>query len=177
MTRTRIAVIAAGAAAAVAGLTWAIAAPARHDAGPGVAAPAPTDSTWPLYVGPSSSSPSGPVPAPPSAASSSVAPATRAETTAPATAVAEPFVQSFANQPGVKPLKPLPSPKSTFSVAANVDGCDHAYGLPTQCIPWTFPPGTTDKCAWLAAHGFTKLPVVAADRQKLDLDGDRIACD
>jgi hypothetical protein len=59
---------------------------------------------------------------------------------------------------------------------ANADGCDHNYGSVTQCVPWTFPPGTSDKCAWLHAHGLTPLKVVGVDRQSLDPDGDRVAC-
>jgi hypothetical protein len=59
----------------------------------------------------------------------------------------------------------------------NIDGCDHGYGEPTQCIPWTFPPGTTDKCVWLTAHGFGAVRVLGTDRHHLDPDGDGLACD
>jgi hypothetical protein len=90
---------------------------------------------------------------------------------------ADPFVHNFARQPGVKPLKPRPSPTARLSMPVNVDGCDHAYGEPAQCIPWAFPAGTTDKCAWLAAHGFTAVKVVGTDRHNLDRDGNRVACD
>jgi hypothetical protein len=181
MTLSRITVVIVVAViAATAALSWVIAVPARPHAAPAAPAPAaaaPTDSTWPRYV--SSPSPS----TTPGQSGGPVAPPTGLAATPPTggavahTADAQPFIQSFAGQPGVAPLKALPSPKQTISVAANIDGCDHAYGLPTQCVPWTFPAGTTDKCAWLAEHGYTKLRVVAADRQKLDPDGDKIACD
>ncbi|MGX6600777.1 hypothetical protein ACWKSP_01370 [Micromonosporaceae bacterium Da 78-11] len=140
-------------------------------------APAPTDSTWPLY------SPA----AAPATTTTATARATRpagspsasvtSRSVPAAGAAPAPFVQSFAAQPGVRPQKPLPSPTKTVAVPVNVDGCDHAYGTRLQCVPWTFPEGTTDKCAWLTEHGFTALAVVGKDRQRLDLDGNGIACD
>jgi len=173
MTRTRLAVIILTTLGVAAGLTWIVAIPARHHASPAVAAPAPapTDSTWPMYAGGPSTATVAPSALSTPSAGSSVA--VRAPAAA---AVAEPFVQGFAAQPGVKPLKPVPSPTTTLKVAPNIDGCDHAYGERTQCIPWTFPPGTTDKCGWLAAHGYTGVKVVGPDRQKLDPDADKIAC-
>jgi hypothetical protein len=154
---------------------WLIAAPGEHDASPAAApvapAPRPTDSTWPLLAGSAPATSAAPTA---TTGSPSPPPATGGGRVEP---VAEPFVQNFAGQPGVKPLKPLPSPTETHFVRPNVDGCDHNYGTVTQCVPWTFPPGTTDKCAWLAAHGFEKLKVAAADRQELDPDGNKVACD
>ena len=150
-----------------------VAAPGEPDAFPAAApvaaAPRPTDSTWPGLAARSSAPPSPP----PTAAAATAIPSS------PATggAVAEPFVQNFAGQPGAKPLRPLSSPTATHFVRPNVDGCDHNYGEITQCVPWTFPAGTRDKCAWLAERGFKTLKVAAADRQKLDPDGNRIACD
>jgi hypothetical protein len=178
VTRVRRSVLALavlGVLGVVAAGIWLVAGPGKQDASP-AAAPAarPTDSTWPgLAAGPSAT-PS----VPPTAAAPAVpaAPAA-AEAGGPAGPVAEPFVQNYAGQPGVKPLKPLPSPTKTHYVRPNVDGCDHNYGEVTQCVPWTFPTGTTDKCTWLAEHGFKKLKVAAADRQKLDTDGNKIACD
>ena len=170
MTRTRLAVILLSSLGVVAGLTWIVAIPTRHHPSPAVAPP---------FSLPVLSAPSVPsvlaVPSAPSVPSAGGSVAVRAPA-APAPAPAEPFVQGFAAQPGVKPLKPVPSPTVTLKVAANIDGCDHAYGESTQCIPWTFPPGTADKCEWLAAHGFTGIKVVGTDRQKLDVDGDKIAC-
>lgn len=61
-------------------------------------------------------------------------------------------------------------------MAANVDGCDRNYGGKTQCIPMTFPPDADDKCDWLTAHGFQHIAVVGSDRQGLDHDHDRVAC-
>ena len=108
-----------------------------------------------------------------SSASAAVSPrpAPAATTLAPA-----PFVQNFAAQPGVEPLPAKPSPTATISIAPNIDGCDHGYGTRTQCVPWTFPPSVTDKCAWLAAQGFESLTVHGKDRHKLDPDRNGIAC-
>jgi len=91
-------------------------------------------------------------------------------------AKAKPYVQPFAEQPGVRPLTRKPSPQAPMRIAPSMDGCDHNYGSRIQCVPWTFPAGVTDKCAWLTQHGYTGLPVVGTDRQKLDPDGNRVAC-
>jgi hypothetical protein len=91
-------------------------------------------------------------------------------------AAAAPFVQRFAAQPGIRPLPPRSSPTAKVRVPATVDGCDRNYGEKTQCIPLKFPPDATDKCDWLAAHGFEHIRVVGTDRQKLDHDHDGVAC-
>ncbi|MEV6350318.1 hypothetical protein [Actinoplanes sp. NPDC051851] len=95
------------------------------------------------------------------------------------TATPAPFVQRFAEQPGVRPLRRRPSPTATLAVPAGVDGCDHSYGVRGQCVPNTYPPGVRDRCAWLRDHGFlaTPLRVTGRDRQRLDRDGDGLACD
>jgi len=90
---------------------------------------------------------------------------------------AAPFVQPFAAQPGVKPLRPRKSPTAPVRVDITVDGCDHNYGTRTQCVPLTFPVGVTDKCEWLAQHGYRGLKVTGTDRQRLDPDGNGVACD
>jgi hypothetical protein len=171
-----IVLVAVGMAAIV--LTWTV----RQHAGPAVSAASPA---------PAPALPSALSPAPPPALPSALPPAGGGPSGAPAmiasagvaappsraaAAVAEPFVQTFADQPGVRPRPPVPSPTATLRIAANIDGCDHNYGAPTQCVPWTFPAGTADKCGWLTEHGFAALKVVGTDRQHLDPDHDRIAC-
>src|SRR5690242_12886221 len=79
-------------------------------------------------------------------------------------AKAKPYVQPFAEQPGVRPLTKRPSPPAPIRLAPSMDGCDHNYGSRVQCVPWTFPAGVTDKCAWLIQHGYTGLPVGGEDR-------------
>ncbi|MET8148849.1 hypothetical protein ACIBSW_22060 [Actinoplanes sp. NPDC049668] len=155
---------------ALAAAVWLLAAPGGRDTHPaGAAAPRPTDTTWPLSATSAAPPPSSAAAPPSPPASVPPAPATAA--------TARPLVQTFAQQPGVRPQRPLPSPTGTHHVPANVDGCDHNYGTITQCVPWTFPASTADRCAWLAGHGFELLRVVGEDRQKLDSDGNKIACD
>jgi hypothetical protein len=137
---------------------------------PGQAAPRPVTTHWP-GLAPASGT------VVPSATTAGTRVAGSATATAPpAVGQAEPHVQAFAQQPGVSALSPLPSPTGTNPVEAHIDGCDRNYGTPAQCVPWTFPAGTTDACGWLAAHGFGPLAVVGTDRQGLDRDADGIAC-
>jgi hypothetical protein len=166
MTRTRLTATIIGAFVVLAFGVWAVAMPGRHSASPAGAAATPAPASHP--IGAKWTPSISPSPRPP-APTVTVAPAP--------VAAAEPFVQTFADQPGVRPLPKLPSPTATLHQPVNIDGCDHGYGERTQCVPWTFPPGTTDKCAWLAAHGFDAVPVVGKDRHHLDPDGDGIACD
>ncbi|WP_460366347.1 hypothetical protein [Actinocorallia lasiicapitis] len=114
------------------------------------------------------------------------------EDTSPPTAEPIPPDTVPSEKPTVTPQakglkeKKLPStapgagPESTASVPANFDGCDHNYGDTGQCVPWVFPDGIeeyADKCLWLKLNGFRDVKVRGADRQKLDLDGNKIACD
>ena len=155
-------VVAAVAITWVAVAVWGTSSPTSAAATP---APRPTDTTWPLAE-------AGPSAAPPSSAAP-----TRGTSPVPVpTGSAGPFVQAFANQPGVPAQAPVASPTARLSMAPNLDGCDHDYGTVAQCVPATFPAGVTDKCAWLAAHGFKNLKVVGVDRQNLDPDGNKIAC-
>lgn len=129
-------------------------------------APRPTDTTWLLAA--------------PVAVTPSARPALPHSAT-PATPITrpEPFVQTFAAQPGRSPLPRLPSPTAPLQIPVNVDGCDRSYGTRSQCIPWHFPPGTTDACAWLRARGFLNHPLTShgADRHHLDPDTNGLACD
>jgi hypothetical protein len=167
-----IVLVAVGVAAVV--LMWTVrqhTAPAASAASP---APAPALSPALPSAPASALSPAG------GGLSGNAAPIASAVVAAPpsraAAGVAEPFVQTFADQPGVRPQPPVASPTATLRIAANIDGCDHNYGAPTQCVPWTFPAGTADKCGWLTEHGFAALKVVGTDRQHLDPDHDGIGC-
>jgi hypothetical protein len=144
---------------------------------PGQAAPGPVSTDWP-GLAPALSTV---VPTATTAMTATTAPTAGTQvagsaTAPPAVGPAEPHVQAFAQQPGVSALPPLPSPTGSHPVEAHIDGCDRNYGTPAQCVPWTFPAGTTDVCGWLAAHGFGPLAVVGTDRQGLDRDADGIAC-
>jgi hypothetical protein len=164
MTRTRLTALILGTLGVLAVLVWAFSTPGRHSAAPAGAAAPPAPASHPTGDGGAPSRSARPAPPTATAAPAPVPPA-------------EPFVQTFADQPGVRPLPKLPSPTATLHQPVNIDGCDHGYGERTQCVPWTFPPGTTDKCAWLEAHGFDAVPVVGKDRHHLDPDGDGVACD
>jgi hypothetical protein len=88
-----------------------------------------------------------------------------------------PYVQPFAEQPGVKPRAPQASPTAGVDIAEGTDGCDHAYGARDVCVPWQFPAGVTDKCAWLRERGFKPLEITGGrDRHGLDRNGDGTAC-
>jgi hypothetical protein len=89
------------------------------------------------------------------------------------TGVAAPYVQAFGQQSAA----PLPPRHSTRpSIVPYLDGCDHDYGTVGQCVPWSFPAGVTDRCAWLREHRFGPLRVRGVDRLRLDTNHDRIAC-
>lgn len=177
MTRDRLTVLCAGAAAAVTIGIWATAELRSHTTMPKwVAADNAVAVTDPATRSSHSSFKaiaSGPgTPAPYSAPTARPRPIKSHPH-----AAAAPFVQQFAAQPGVKPLPPHASPKTTLSVTPNVDGCDHNYGTKTQCIPLVFPDGVTDKCRWLQEHDFSAVLVVGKDLQELDTDHDGTACD
>ncbi|BCB87345.1 hypothetical protein [Phytohabitans suffuscus] len=88
-----------------------------------------------------------------------------------------PYVQPFAEQPGVKPRPSLPSPTAGVEIEEGTDGCDHAYGDRDVCVPWEFPAGVTDKCGWLRERGFEPLKITGGrDRHGLDRNGDGTAC-
>ena len=69
-----------------------------------------------------------------------------------------------------QPTAPLAEPIS-------VDGCDHDYAKPNQCVPTTYPAGVTDRCAWLLSHRFGPMTIVGTDREHLDTDHNGVACD
>jgi hypothetical protein len=87
------------------------------------------------------------------------------------------FVQEFAQQPGTGRQPLSPSPTAGVKIAEGTDGCDHAYGGRDVCVPWEFPAGVTDKCAWLRERGFKPLKIEGGrDRHALDRNADGTAC-
>ena len=65
----------------------------------------------------------------------------------------------------------------TPKVAWNVDGCDHDYGSPNQCVPWQIPGSTgAARCAWLESMGFGAVRVSGTNRQDLPEDAQGYAC-
>ena len=62
-------------------------------------------------------------------------------------------------------------------VAWNVDGCDHDYGSPNQCVPWQIPGSTgAARCAWLESMGFGSVKLSGANRQDLPEDAQGYVC-
>ncbi|MEQ4301993.1 hypothetical protein ABNF97_11490 [Plantactinospora sp. B6F1] len=89
-----------------------------------------------------------------------------------------PRIHPFARQPRRAPHPPLPSPTAPLVIPEGYDGCDHGYGEDRAvCVPWRFPPGVRDRCAWLSAHRYPPLKVVNdRDRHGLDRNRDGTAC-
>jgi hypothetical protein len=59
----------------------------------------------------------------------------------------------------------------------NVDGCDHDYGPPNECVPWQIPGSTSAaQCAWLEANGFGSLKVYGTNRQDLPENAQGYVC-
>jgi hypothetical protein len=67
-------------------------------------------------------------------------------------------------------------PQPPAPVPPDVDGCNRAYGNAAQCIPSELPPGQTDYCEYLRSHGFPPVRVNGSDPERLDADGNGIAC-
>ncbi|MCX5204563.1 DUF1929 domain-containing protein [Streptomyces sp. NBC_00237] len=110
--------------------------------------------------------------------------------------VAAARVQSYADELNAAPKPPRQAapgedgrPKAPRGVllADGYDGCDHAYGTVSTCVPWTFPqleqgrphsklaPPVADRCEWLKSKGYGPLEA-RRDRHGLDRDGDGVAC-
>jgi hypothetical protein len=67
-------------------------------------------------------------------------------------------------------------PQPPAPVPPDVDGCNRAYGNAAQCIPSELPPGETDYCAYFSSRGFPPVQVNGSDPERLDPDGNGIAC-
>jgi hypothetical protein len=66
---------------------------------------------------------------------------------------------------------------SPVTIKWNEDGCDHDYGAPYVCVPWSIPGATTEaKCAWLSSNGFTDLKVHGTNRQDLPENAQGYVC-
>jgi hypothetical protein len=147
-----------------------------------------TPSTWagstmgsPLAAAPVAAVPPSPSAPPSAAATTRAAPGPPSAADKRATAMpavsARPHLQPYALALGGALHPPLASPTTPVAQPITVDGCDHDYGTPNQCVPITYPAGVTDRCAWLLAHGFGPMKVVGTDTEHLDIDHNGIACD
>jgi hypothetical protein len=87
-----------------------------------------------------------------------------------------PHIMNFASDPGGKKVYGSKHPV-TVKVAWHIDGCDHDYGIPGQCVPWSVPGATPQaKCAWLQSKGFGPLAVPGKNRQHLPVNAAGEAC-
>ncbi len=120
----------------------------------GTATPAPQATTASPRV---TTSPFGPIP------------------TSPGIMTASPQVAGPSLPPTAVNSRVFPAPAVKLS-SEYVDGCDHHYGLPTQCVPVNFPPGTRNRCQWLRQHGLSSIPVSKRDQLKIDTNKDGVAC-
>ena len=124
------------------------------------------------------SSPSPPPSAPATARAAPEPPSTADKRATPTTAVsAGPHLQPYALALGGAVHPSLAPPTTPVAQPITVDGCDHDYGTPNQCVPITYPAGVGNRCAWLIAHGFGPMKVVGTDAEHLDSDHNGIACD
>ena len=83
---------------------------------------------------------------------------------------------NFGSAPAGKQIHPRGHAKS-IKESWHIDGCDHDYGAPDQCVPWSIPGATPQaKCAWLQSNGFGPLAVLGKNRQHLPEDAKGDAC-
>jgi hypothetical protein len=89
----------------------------------------------------------------------------------------DPYIHPFAGKLGGEVRRPGPK-RGPVPLPEGVDGCDHGYGIVSQCVPWKLPRDAAKApCGWLAAHGLASLPLPnRRDRHRLDTNGDLIAC-
>ncbi len=98
--------------------------------------------------------------------------------------VAAERVQSFADELAAAPRGPghgdhgkPEAGKRGVKMPEGYDGCDHAYGEVSTCVPWKFPRkvSVADRCEWLKSKGYGVLDV-RRDRHGLDRNKDGRAC-
>jgi hypothetical protein len=92
-----------------------------------------------------------------------------------------PDVISFSsNMPGTRVMKKrVIKNKQAVPIRepSNLDGCDHDYGTPNQCVPWQIPASSPQAaCAWLRANGFGPLKVYGTNRQNLPENAEGYVC-
>ncbi len=102
--------------------------------------------------------------------------ATLAVSPTQATAAPAPFVLNAASSlPGTHVVANKRAVR--IHEAWNMDGCDHDYGQPDQCVPWQIPASSPEaKCAWLRANGFGPLQVLGTNRQNLPENAEGYVC-
>jgi hypothetical protein len=92
-----------------------------------------------------------------------------------ASAAPAPYVANFASDPSGKKIV-LKAGAVTVKEPWNIDGCDHDYGTPNQCVPWKIPGSPGQACSWLASMGFGPLKVYGTNRQHLPENAEGYVC-
>jgi hypothetical protein len=81
----------------------------------------------------------------------------------PAPHIITQFARGLTGARRILPQIPVPVPLTNA-----IDGCNHDYGEPGQCIPSRLPTGQTDWCSYLASHGLAHVKVIGRDSLALD---------
>jgi hypothetical protein len=82
---------------------------------------------------------------------------------APAPHIITQFANGLKGAHKVLPRVPVPVP-----LGNDIDGCNHDYGEPGQCVPRHLPPGQTNWCSYLASHRLAHVKVHGRDSLGLD---------
>jgi len=88
-----------------------------------------------------------------------------------------PYVPSFGGSVPAGRTRVLKNRDVPIKEPVNIDGCDHDYGSPGQCVPWQIPASSPQAaCAWLKANGFGPLKVYGTNRQNLPENSAGYVC-
>jgi hypothetical protein len=102
--------------------------------------------------------------------------ATLAVSPSAASAAPAPYVPSFGSSEAGS-TRVVKNRDVPVKEPANIDGCDHNYGAPGQCVPWQIPASSPQAaCAWLKANGFGPLKVYGTNRQNLPENAEGYVC-
>ena len=103
--------------------------------------------------------------------------ATLAVSPSQASASPAPYVPYFGGVPAGKTRVVKNKSDAPIKEPVNIDGCDHNYGMPGQCVPWQIPASSPQAaCAWLKANGFGVLKVYGTNRQNLPENSAGYVC-
>jgi hypothetical protein len=103
--------------------------------------------------------------------------ATLAVSPSAASATPAPYVMNFGDGTPGKTRVVKNKSDAPIKEPVNIDGCDHNYGTPGQCVPWQIPASSPQAaCAWLKANGFGPLKVYGTNRQSLPENSAGYVC-
>jgi hypothetical protein len=103
--------------------------------------------------------------------------ATLAVSPSQASATPAPYVMNFGGDTPGKTRVIKNKSDAPIKEPVNIDGCDHDYGTPGQCVPWQIPASSPQAaCVWLKANGFGPLKVYGTNRQNLPENSAGYVC-